>query len=98
MKKILFLLIIICSTLIVNAQEICQALTKKGVQCTRKVIKDGYCMQHYNLLHKDAKILAKPHIDLPEEWEAISQDPKSPDIMVAWYDKATNTIYLYYKH
>ena len=55
-------------------------------------------MQHYNLLHKDAKILAKPHIDLPEEWEAISQDPKSPDIMVAWYDKATNTIYLYYKH
>jgi hypothetical protein len=34
----------------------CKAITKStGTQCKREAVKDGYCMQHYNMFVKNIK-------------------------------------------
>jgi hypothetical protein len=30
----------------------CKQITAAGSRCTRRAVKDGYCTQHYNMLHK----------------------------------------------
>ena len=54
MKKVLsFLLMLVCISSGVSAQTQCKAITKKGTQCTREAITDGYCNQHYKMIVED---------------------------------------------
>ena len=33
------------------AEQSCQAKTKKGSPCSRPAVKEGYCLQHYDILY-----------------------------------------------
>jgi hypothetical protein len=75
----------------------CKATTTTGKQCSRKVVKDGYCKQHYQL-QTGQRIPSKPKIDLPEEWPLISTNEQKPDQMIAWRNPVTNVIHVGFKH
>lgn len=99
MKKIAVLLLLsfFCLSMTYAKDKIqCKAITKEGKQCTRMAVINGFCKQHYSIANSP-KVLSAPKVDLPEEWTAISQDPKDPDHMSAWRDPKTNIVYITFK-